>query len=438
MVRLAKVAVPGVKYHVTQRLTNICGNKFVFVFSILVIGLLFGNQSFASGAGLKAGAAKRSITPTKQVYLAGTGENRISTSVHDDLYAHCVYLNDGNREVTIVSLDLLGFFINDVQAVRNILKKSGFDPAGVFIASTHTHTAPDVIGLWGPNGAVSGRNPSYLKQVYGAINGCALSARGSARPVEAGFAAGEIGNVCHNIRDEGIQDNTANVMQLREPGSRIVATIVNYGCHPEIMLGASEISSDFVSMLYKRIEEKTGGTAMFLNGALGGMVTPKISANNWQEVERVGNLFSDEIEKIMGELSWSRPARIQYDTSKLILKNVNGEFALGYRTGMYPRQVVNGKITTEMMHLRIGPAEFLSVPGEALPKVGLKMKTLMNGGYKFLISLGDDELGYILPKEDFDPKRYEETRSLGPDTAPDLYDAAKKLVGKGNGSRAGK
>jgi hypothetical protein len=298
-----------------------------------------------------------------------------------------------------------------------------------------------MIGFWGPNDAVTGRDPLYVKQVYKAITECAVSARESARPVEAGFAAGNIENVCHNIRDEGVQDNTANVMQLREPGGqpngKVVATIVNYGCHPEIMLNSSVVSADFLSILYKRLEEKTGGAAMFLNGALGGMVTPIVKEYKWDEAERIGNLFTDEIEKIIGNISWVNPKRIEYDTSNPQLPCVNERFAQGLFTRMFSRQVVNGKITTEMIHLRIGPAEFISMPGEALPKVGLNMKTLLTGDYKFLISLGDDELGYILPKEEFDPKKYEESVSLGPDTAPALYGAAKELIGKDNGGRVG-
>jgi len=379
-------------------------------------------------AGMKAGAAERVITPVKPAYLAGYDQNRVSSAIHDDLYAHCLYLTDGSQEVTIISLDLLGLFINDVHAIRKLLEKRGFKPDTVFIASTHTHTAPDTLGLWGPNETVSGRDPSYIKRLYEVTTECAVAARDAAQPAEVGLAAGRIENVCHNLRDPDIQDNTATVMQFREPGGQVVATVVNYGCHPEVMLVTTAVSADFVSVLYKRLKEKTGGMAMFLNGALGGMVTPIVNADNWQEAERVGNLFTDQIEKIMGGLAWSRPDSIHYDTKTVLLSPQNEEFVLGMFSRLITRRLVKGKVATEIMHMQIGTAEFLSMPGEPLPKVGIALKALMRGEYKFLVSIGDDEIGYILPKEDFNPDRYEESASLGPDTAPALYEAAKELI----------
>jgi hypothetical protein len=395
---------------------------------LLCAGLCLCAVSARAEAGLTAGAAVRVITPEKPAYLAGTDGNRIYTSIHDDLYAHCLYLNDGDREVTIVSLDLLGFLYTDVQTLRNILKRRGFNPDNVFIASTHTHTAPDAIGFWGPSDAISGRDSLYIKKVYKAVVECSVEARETARPVEVGFAAGRIENACKNIRDPGIQDDTATVMQLRAPEGPVVSTLVNYGCHPEALLDTTIVSSDFVSVMYTRLAEKTGGKVMFLNGALGGMVTPIVSGSNWPEAERVGNLFTDQIEKIMDNFEWVRPVRIFYAAKKPLLPCMNQRFAEGLFFRGYARKIENGAIETEMMHMRIGPADFISMPGETLPDVGLNIKDLLKSKYKFLISLVDDEIGYILPKEEYDPSRYEESLSMGPDTAPMLYEIAKELT----------
>ena len=117
-------------------------NTCLFFLVFVCLTLCFGARAARSEAGLRAGAAERIISPAKPVYLAGCGQNRVSTSVHDDLYAHCLYLAGGGLEVTIVSLDLLGLLLDDVRAVRELLRNRGFDPGGVFIAGTHTHTAP--------------------------------------------------------------------------------------------------------------------------------------------------------------------------------------------------------------------------------------------------------------------------------------------------------
>jgi hypothetical protein len=60
------------------------------------------------------------------------------------------------------------------------------------------------------------------------------------------------------------------------------------------------------------------------------------------------------------------------------------------------------------------------------------------GPYRMIVGLGNDELGYILPKRQWDEKPpftygqtkapYGEVNSLGPDTGPLLCAAFKELV----------
>ncbi len=62
----------------------------------------------------------------------------------------------------------------------------------------------------------------------------------------------------------------------------------------------------------------------------------------------------------------------------------------------------------------------------------------MPGDYKFVIALANDEIGYILPKSQWDedlPYTYEdddapygEENSLGPETAPLLYKEFQNIL----------
>jgi len=74
-----------------------------------------------------------------------------------------------------------------------------------------------------------------------------------------------------------------------------------------------------------------------------------------------------------------------------------------------------------------------------LPKPGLQLKAWMKeAGAKVtgVIGLANDELGYILPVEDFkypwNPfkpgKHYEETNSIGREIAPKVMDALKSVI----------
>jgi hypothetical protein len=77
---------------------------------------------FAAMAQMRAGAAKRVITPDLQkhgpVYMAGFGNNRKATGVHDDLYARCVALSAGGRPLAICAVDLIGLCWDDTQRIR--------------------------------------------------------------------------------------------------------------------------------------------------------------------------------------------------------------------------------------------------------------------------------------------------------------------------------
>src|SRR5262249_16344903 len=123
------------------------------------------NAPAAEEQGLQAGFAEEDITPKvggdKPVYMAGFGQNRKATAVHDPLLARAVVLKHGRAKLALVSIDLVGFFPPNVVRVREQLP--GF--TYVLVSSTHNHKGPDTLGLWGPNPFTSGIDRDYLKSV---------------------------------------------------------------------------------------------------------------------------------------------------------------------------------------------------------------------------------------------------------------------------------
>jgi len=78
-------------------------------------------------------------------------------------------------------------------------------------------------------------------------------------------------------------------------------------------------------------------------------------------------------------------------------------------------------------------------PGELLPELGLELKHYMKASganVAGVISLANDELGYILPEKDFvypenplEPgDHYEETVSVGPKIGTILMTSSKELI----------
>jgi hypothetical protein len=132
--------------------------------AVFVCGL-FSNSLRAAELPLRVGFAEVDITPKvggdRVVYLAGVGQDRKATAVHDPIMARAVVLLHDKQKVALVALDLVGFFRENVLAVRKELP--GFDY--VLVNSTHNHEGPDTLGLWGKSPFSSGVDKEYLKSV---------------------------------------------------------------------------------------------------------------------------------------------------------------------------------------------------------------------------------------------------------------------------------
>src|SRR5262249_27963825 len=150
----------------------------------------------ADPSGLEAGFAEMDITPkvgSTSVYLAGFGQNRKATGVHDPLKARAVVLKEGERKLALVSLDVVGYSLPHVMAVRRQLP--GF--TYVLVSSTHNHEGPDTIGLWGPNPFQSGVNAAYLKFVQEQVIRAVREAAAGVHPVQVRLGTASAPELLH-------------------------------------------------------------------------------------------------------------------------------------------------------------------------------------------------------------------------------------------------
>ena len=94
------------------------------------------------------------------------------------------------------------------------------------------------------------------------------------------------------------------------------------------------------------------------------------------------------------------------------------------------RPTSRGRVVTEMSLITLGECQMLTLPGELLPEVSFEILERMTGFPRMLIGLANDELGYIIPPDDFRDDEYEETMSVGPAAAPVVKDTALRLLGE--------
>lgn len=389
----------------------------------------------AAEAPIKAGAAAVRITPAldRPVFIAGYDSNRIADSVHDDVWARALVLDDGQTRFALVMCDLIGLSNYRVRKIRQRIR--GVPPENVLIACTHVHSGPDTLGLWGKSQFSSGLDPAYMERLEENIAAAVEKAVADLKPTTfcAGAATVPSGFV-HNSR-EALQDTEMTSLRWIAPGGKTVATLIHYGGHPEVNKSKA-ITSDFVHYVREIVEDRFGGIAIFVNGALGGMVTPQVrggenEGHNLGEMKRVGEgVGRAALYAVAHEEALPAP-RLALRQKRLLLPLENEGFKLlaaGKVLDGEPR--ADGKLETEVWRVDMGPVTWVSIPGEILPRPALELKEKMPGKHRLVVALGNDELGYILHPEDFDRPlyKYEKSMSVGRETWPLLFAAAQELL----------
>jgi hypothetical protein len=206
--------------------------------------------------------------------------------------------------------------------------------------------------------------------------------------------------------------------------------LYNFAAHPEIFLEDTLITADFPYFVSGAIERELGGTVVSLNGEIGGLITvdlgpltvgtAKQARPTFEEAARVSQTLAAAVIRAartpMAELE---ETTISVATTRLLVPVENMRFRLARRVGLLRRPLEHGRVETEVDVLQLGPAQIATVPGEILPGIGFAVKATMSSRFKFLIGLGNDELGYILRPDDWkDPVyTYERTMSVGPSAA---------------------
>ncbi len=395
---------------------------------------------------MKIGYAQDVITPSldKPVFLAGFGNNRRAETIHDDLYVRALTMQTEQTTLVLVALDLIGFFHPDVQDVINTLMVSEpfrvLNPQ-VVIASTHTHHGPDTMGLWGPDDKTRGVDEEYLAAIKNKIADAILGSLSDLKHASVKWTSVHAAGLAKNARNPDIIDDELTLAQFTADDGRPLISIFDFPCHPEVLFEHNpHITSDYVGYLRDEVEKQTGVPCIFFAGALGGMMTPDVKDHSFAEAELMGKKLAEVGLKALGAVESGQCEVVSIKRKELAAKLTNPLYKMAYWRNLLPDiRNKKGQIKTEVNLIKIGDLWLATVPGELLPKLGLRVKAQLleaGAGVAGVVGLANDEVGYILPAEDFkypwNPfkpgKHYEETNSIGKEIAPKVMDALKELI----------
>ncbi len=434
--------------------------------------------------GLVFGFAKATITPAigaTPVYLAGFDTNRKATGVHDELWARAVAVSDGRQKIVIVAVDLIGVFHADVLEARELLRQE-VPGAVLIVTSTHDHEGPDTLGLWGPGRFTSGVDPRYLDRVRRTIAETADEALSRMKPGRLVLGRARTPGLVEDGRLPRVIDDTLVAMQVVGEDGATLGTVVDWSSHPEALGGKNTlVTSDFPHYLRARMEERLGGTCVFLVGSIGGLMTPlglrlvgadgrPVPADTFSLAQAVGERAADAALEALKTGRPSASSAIEHRSAAVFVPLENRLFRLAMFLGVLDRQVWSGgrpatslfgdDFRTEVGYLRLGDAEALLVPAEIYPELVLgkiqdpqdagadfpgaprerALFTLLTSEYKLVLGLANDEIGYIVPRSQWDAKapfaygrkeaQYGEINSVGPGAAARLAEAFTRLLAR--------
>ncbi len=419
-----------------------------------LLSLLLGCVTSIGEAGpkpLKAAFGKVDITPWQGVPMGGYyRKERTTLGESDPLYARCMVLEfpDG-KSLTFVSADIVGFLRYDVL----LMKEELTDPDSVFFFATHNHSGPDTLGVFG-----QGRDEKfYMKETRAALVKLIKRTRNHVQPARmfVGATSGKGLNI--NWRHPKEISESVNFIKIQNLEGKLLGSLVNFPCHPETFGKENIVSADFPGYLSEKLEKETGGISLYINGALGAMVSANTSKLKNQtkgpgQMAEFGDLIFDRVTK-----GWKSAWEFKFKerppilTAEPIIHVDNRNFLKMLKEGTVPsdertftsdlpvhvddpsdeifRPSQYG-IRTEVSLISLGPIKILMLPGEATPQLFDALRSAFPGSMILAFGLANDEIGYLTTESRaLDPVHESDWKSMISRKAGSMiYDCVKILA----------
>jgi hypothetical protein len=296
--------------------------------------------------------------------------------------------------------------------------------------------------------------------------------------------AGAIPLVKDTRKPEVFDSGLRLIRAMDKENGKTLGSLIAWADHAETLWSDNLlVTSDFPHYVREGVEKGVyngdslvkpgiGGVAVYINGAIGGLMTthPSLTVKDpftgqefkepsFEKAAAQGKQLALLVLKAMDNPAEEiDSAGISLIVRTLSLPINNTMFKLGTALGILDRGTLGWmKMRSELSVFNIGPLSFATIPGEAYPEIVNgpvespeggdfniapvevpPVRDMMAGKYKFVFCLANDEIGYIIPKSQWDVKApytykkegapYGEENSLGPETAPILHKNLKEML----------
>lgn len=398
---------------------------------------------------MRSATAKIAITPPVGLAMSGfAARTEPSTGKLDELWARAASFSDGRKRVVIVALDIIGV---DDRLARRIKDEAAIKIGGglethVIVSATHTHAGPAVL----PQSMLGAVDKSYVTLlVKKASDACAMAA-GAEVPtgrIDVGMSVSKSVGANRRTPDGPVDRRLYTLTALPKRAEACIEdrgdfpVVLNYACHG-VALGPqnTKYSSDYIHFTRTALERAIPGScAVFTQSASGDINTGHSAqasiagqslGRTYADAERLGLVLGDDAieavrSTILSEEGASSAIRFAEDVIALPLKpaSAKGEYlqmaamydelarSQGDKSGLglaradrtraeWARLMAFAKQLPDAVEARIsafsiGPALFVTFPGEALTEYAVALRQEAEGRPLFVLTCTDGAAGYV-------------------------------------------
>ncbi|MBT3274120.1 MAG: hypothetical protein HN368_13265 [Spirochaetales bacterium] len=398
---------------------------------------------------LSAGVGRCNISPPLGTPLMGYPDpflQRKAESVRDPLNATALYFERGSYRVALLSLDTTIIDNDLIEAIRRgASEQTGICEEHIVICSIQTHSAPRTQLVWG----WGERDAEFCEGILvpGAIEAIVKAHRS---PVAVRIGIGAVKSRVGVNRRAVLQDHSIGLGQhlwgaidptmtvLRiESKTGTLANVVHYGAHPTVFDGKSRVvSRDWPGIMIDRMESLTGGTTLFVNGAVGDIAprTNSMSAVGdgetslwevggraamdsmaaWRSIKDFRDLELDVSTKTL-KLP-HRPLPSREEAAQRLddfepVKNKPGRNMAEYRYWQAVTEALNEPIRPfreyQQTVAALGPVALVPFPGEPFAETVLRLRAASPFQHTLCASTSCGNHGYFPTRESYNRGGYE-------------------------------
>jgi hypothetical protein len=393
-----------------------------------------------------------------------------SLGVHDPLLGQLLYLDGGDRQAILISLDLLAVGLEFTTQVRQrITQATGVPGERILLACSHTHSGA---GGFLPRlpGLPSFQEPELKLALARQLAGASAWAKQELKPACLGAGRGAVAGIgtnrnqpeAHPIDDEVI------VLRVDDESGRPLAVWMNYGCHPTVLGYQNRyISADYPGATRAALRRIYPDTIfMFANGAAGD-VSARFTRREqtFAEVERLGRLLAGGVLQVMQTIQATPEAGLDAQVAELELNfrpfptseiaqrelarrkselealRASGAAHGDIRIAMTRMEGADGQAAmaeelagrtsrrSQVQALSIGELGLVGLPGEAFTGTALEIKAGSPKALTAVVSYANDYQGYFPDARAVEEASYEALISpFGVEVAERLREVALELL----------